>query len=229
MKGSYKGREVEFEVRPGTLDAYLTSALWEHDDYRVKPIQEKDPNIKKILEVGGHIGVFTVFAALLWPEALIRTFEAWKENYDFLIKHCSEFPNIKAFNIAVIGSDEEMVTFRLPHRSQNNTGDGRIDNPDMDNSHFDEGTIEVKACSILTALGDWKFVDLMKLDCEGSELPILESLEKNNLLGSIRWIRGEWHGGDKNRDRIQEFLSGTHKVEFEETKNTHGLFWGEAK
>ena len=52
-------------------------------------------------------------------------------------------------------------------------------------------------------------VDLLKLDCEGSEAGILESLAEAELLGGVTFIRGEYHTGDYAR-RVVAALAATH-------------------
>jgi FkbM family methyltransferase len=228
MKATYNGIEVNFEIRPGSTDANLIKHIWVEDCYRLKSLRKEHPEIGTILDIGGHIGVFSILASLLWPSAEIRAYEAWLENYALLIDHCNSFPKIKTFNIAIIGWKTDSVSFRIPHLSQGNTGDGRIDNKFMDNAHFTEGTTTVSACTIEDVLKDWNIssVDLVKFDCEGSEIPILETLDKTDLIRKIKWIRGEWHGGNANREKIRAILSKTHTMNFDEPKHTYGLFWG---
>jgi hypothetical protein len=52
-------------------------------------------------------------------------------------------------------------------------------------------------------------VDLLKLDCEGAECMILESLAENGRLTQVGWIRGEWHGR-RNKQRLAKALAETH-------------------
>ncbi len=231
MKAVHEGKEFEFEIRPGTTDANLIKHIWTEDCYRIKSLAKEHPEISTVLEIGGHIGVFTVLASILWPGAEIRTYEAWIENYILLDKHCRPLDNVRIFNMAVLGWREELATFKLPNRGQGNTGDGRIDNKYMPNAHFVFGDTLVPARSIEEVLVDYgrPDIDLLKLDCEGSEIPILESLEETGFLPKIRWIRGEWHGGDANRDRVKTLLSKTHEIELQKTKNTYGLFWAEKR
>lgn len=42
----------------------------------------------------------------------------------------------------------------------------------------------------------WKYglPDLMKIDCEGGEVPLFYDLHRHNQIGGLRVIVGEWHG-----------------------------------
>jgi hypothetical protein len=52
-------------------------------------------------------------------------------------------------------------------------------------------------------------VHLLKLDCEGAEYSILESLAKSDQLQQVGWIRGEWHGR-RHKQRLANALDATH-------------------
>jgi len=56
-------------------------------------------------------------------------------------------------------------------------------------------TMRVPALSIRKLWRDYQIgaCDLMKLDCEGAELPILAALAQAGLLKDIRHLAGEWH------------------------------------
>jgi FkbM family methyltransferase len=67
-------------------------------------------------------------------------------------------------------------------------------------------------------------VDLMKLDCEGAEYTILESLSENGHLSQVGWIRGEWHGR-RHKQRLAEALAETHVAHIDVNKpHECGLF-----
>jgi hypothetical protein len=63
--------------------------------------------------------------------------------------------------------------------------------------------------------------DLLKLDCEGMEVPILQRLAEAGLLAGVRLIVGEWHAldgrahaGEGARAQLQGVLGPTHEVAF---------------
>ena len=62
--------------------------------------------------------------------------------------------------------------------------------------------------------------DLMKLDCEGAELPILAALAGAGLLPRIRCLVGEWHvlpehgqTPESVMHNLRSILTATHQVE----------------
>jgi hypothetical protein len=72
---------------------------------------------------------------------------------------------------------------------------------------------------------------MLKVDCEGSEFPIFESLERSGLLKSIRAMAIEWHRTwehDKNQDQLLDPLMRNGFVVFDRTQASDlfaGQFW----
>src|SRR5205085_11604345 len=61
--------------------------------------------------------------------------------------------------------------------------------------------------------------DLLKLDCEGAELPILAALGQAELLAHVRHIVGEWHAREGEADspatiteQLNSLLESTHEL-----------------
>ena len=61
----------------------------------------KQINPKVILDIGGNIGITSIFLAKVFPNASIYTFEPLKENFELLEKNIQNYPNIKAFNVGL--------------------------------------------------------------------------------------------------------------------------------
>ena len=54
---------------------------------------------KVIFDIGGNIGITSIYLASLFPDAVIYTFEPLKENFEILQKNTSQIKNIKVFFI----------------------------------------------------------------------------------------------------------------------------------
>jgi FkbM family methyltransferase len=82
----------------------------------------------------------------------------------------------------------------------------------------------IQAQSVLDFLQQYDItsIDLLKLDCEGSELNILRELSSLGMLKKIREIRGEWHG-NLAKTLVPELLK-THAVTMESLDMQSGLF-----
>jgi FkbM family methyltransferase len=145
------------------------------DSYHLKVLK----NPKNIMDIGANVGVFSIYASILYPKARILAFEPDKQNYLDLRTNTKAFSNIECYNYA-IGKEN---------------GYGSLSSS-MDNTAYTLNTIVTSdnLCEImglkdaLNLLKEGEWLDLMKLDCEGSEYEIL-SLSIEN----VKSIAGEYH------------------------------------
>ena len=166
---------------------------------------------KVIFDIGGNIGITSVYLATLFPDAQIYAFEPLKENFEILLKNTSQFKNIEAFNIG-LGATNGSFKVYLSDDIENYGGvsfysevEGNMDDP------FSE--CEVKNVDDVIRDLDINTVDLIKIDTEGAEYDILTSL-KSEFLKKTSWITGELHG---NRDF--ELLNYLHSLGFSVSLN----------
>ncbi|MEL4898208.1 FkbM family methyltransferase [Crocosphaera sp. Alani8] len=179
----------QFRLRPNTSDAIFQKYIWQDNEYR---IPEQLNENTSIIDVGCHIGLFSY---LCWQRGArnIMAFEPFSENYN-LAKFNLESTSISLSPKAVWRSDglsdEQLflTSFSLMHP----------DGPDPVNkdtlntgtpSVFGESGDSVETVSLDSLIGD-KVIDILKLDCEGSEFPILLTSKK---LKQVRYITGEYH------------------------------------
>ena len=149
---------------------------------------------KVIFDIGGNIGISSIYLASIYPEALIYTFEPLKENFEILKKNTTQFKNIEVFNFG-LGAENGSFKLYLSDDSENYGGvsfysevEGNMSEP------FTE--CEVKNVNDVIQENGITSVDLIKIDTEGAEYDILTSF-KHEFLNKISWITGELHG---NRD-----------------------------
>ncbi|MFA5291368.1 MAG: FkbM family methyltransferase, partial [Candidatus Paceibacterota bacterium] len=121
-------------------------------------------------------------------------FEAWEENYRLAKENLKEL-KVETYPLAVWRSDLEkmpILYFREDQIDQTNKGGGDV--------LFKNEGVEVKTISLDKVLGEYcqgQPIRLLKLDCEGSEFPILFSCTR---LSQVQEICGEYHeiGGEYN-------------------------------
>jgi len=149
---------------------------------------------KVIFDIGGNIGITSIYLASIFPDAIIYTFEPLKENFKILQRNTSQFENIKVFNV---GLGAKNGSFKV-YLSDNNENYGGVSFYSEVEGNLSEPftKCEVKNVNdIIEELGI-SSVDLIKIDTEGAEYDILTSL-KREILKKTSWITGELHG---NRD-----------------------------
>lgn len=216
-KAAFGRLGISLQVRPNYADAQVAKEVVWKDCYRLERLLGSGAQINTIVDIGGHIGSFSLLASYLWPTARVDAFEPWPETYELLTLNCCKRSNHISHQAAVLGVTQGVELFKGP--TSDNGGNGRV---------VREGAFPlVPAVSIDDVLSDvGGRIDLLKLDCEGSEIPILQRLSDLGLLDRIGWVRGEWHGGQPGRDAVERLLSPTHNLTLLKTYETVGLFFG---
>jgi FkbM family methyltransferase len=181
-----------FLVRYGTADWNIYRSISEFNEYRL-PDKFNPDDI--IIDIGGHIGSFS-YECYKRGCRNINVFEAWEENYNML-KLNLLYPGIKIVNKAVWRSDLPFNPDLFFQQSTDsiNTGGGNV--------LFNSTGIKVETISLDEILSAYDKVRLIKLDCEGSEFPILFTSKQ---LYKVEEIVGEYHeiGGEYNKVNIPE-------------------------
>ena len=166
----------------------------------------KELEPKVILDIGGNIGITSIFLSTLFPKAKIYTFEPIKENFDLLKKNIQKYKKITAFNVGLASKNGSFKVY-LSDNPENFGGASLYSEGDgNDIESFSE--CEVKNINEFLKDHDIDSIDLIKIDTEGAEFEILSTLNKN-LLKKVSWITGELHGN--NDFKLLDYL---HRIGF---------------
>lgn len=156
-------------------------------------------------EPGGHIGSFTRWLATRLPKMRGFIFEMDEANQQVIAKNIADLPNVTLVRAALGGRSGPV--WRGPVQMQNTGGGGVM----WDAS---DGAAQVPAISIVDFMraSGIDYIDLLKLDCEGSEFSILDALvaEFGNLH-RVGCVRAEVHAmrDDARFVRLMEQLRGS--------------------
>ncbi|KNC80045.1 hypothetical protein SARC_07591 [Sphaeroforma arctica JP610] len=164
------------------------------DEYGIcKATELQDKKNGKVIDIGGNVGTFSIATLLQYPNAKSIVLEPTKINREF-IKH----------NAKVNG-----VSDRLTVLNSAATVDGRSlfikwDEVNPANSRMvskykpNQSIEEVKSVSLQSVIAKQKYVDIVKIDCEGCEQEILMGTpalmdEKlvGRVVGEIHWVKNE--------------------------------------
>ena len=161
------------------------------DDYGVKCFD----NPKLVVDVGGNAGLFSIWVALNWPQSEIKSYEPDPQIFSFLQQ------NSKAFgfqaNNAGVGKSSGRAELLLNNESRLNTMDFS-GSPSRDSCT----SVSVKILSLTEILGENKYIDVLKLDCEGSEWEIFEDV---SVFKKVKKIVMEYHLiEDKSLSQLME-------------------------
>lgn len=129
-----------------------------------------------ILDIGAHIGVFSLVAATVNPKAKVRAFEAIDYIYSRLVVNvfANNLRNIEANHLAMSDARTETdinLRFGPPMLS---TGSTLEDRDNLPEASF---TKRIKTDTVDNVMNGAR-ADLIKIDVEGHEIPVLEGAAK---------------------------------------------------
>ena len=199
-----------FEAKlPGGGVIHLRAAFdWDAstlEEVFYKDIYEKESKIKPgdlVLDVGAHIGSFTLKAAKeVGPEGRVVSFEPSSENFKLLTLNVNSnnYSNVKLFNAAV-GSAPGTAKLHLGNRKGTNSllSDAGVQQV---------GIEEVPIRTLDSVADELKLtkVSFVKIDVEGFELEVLKGA-KSILASSHPSIAMETHDFGPSEEEITNFL-----------------------
>jgi FkbM family methyltransferase len=173
-------------VRSASNDAWAVHEIFLRNDYKLSSFSLG--NSPLIVDIGGNIGLFAICALQRWPASRILTFEPEPSNFKLLRtnieKNCFQ-DRVTAVEMAV---SAEQATVSL-HLSPSNVG-----GHSLVASHQSTRKLAVAATTLTDILqrSGQDRIDLLKLDCEGSEFPILYNCP-GRTLAKIKNLAIEFH------------------------------------
>ena len=217
---------------------HIATEVIEHDSYRLEALKKSGFQPKTILDVGGHVGTFSLLAHHVWPEAKIVTIEPLTDdridpnNCKVLRLNVSGILQITVVNAALIGflgADHEDNDRRIVELLADPNHEHWLE---LGLRGYEKNVKTIKrskmrgisVASLLEETGITS-IDLLKIDCEGSETNALREFHALGMMPKIDRIVGEWHG-NVARDAIPALLRDSHELEFLSVPPLHksGIF-----
>lgn len=195
---AWHGKPVHY--RNGTSDYHVINSILLKEGAKAEYYIPADIRPKTIFDIGGNIGAAAVYFAATYPGAKVVSFEPVAGNFDILQRNIAAWPNAEAHNVA-LGTQDETIEL--------------IESPDVKNqggfsayqrgAKADAARIQVvcRNANAMIAEHGWA-PDLIKIDTEGFEYPILTAIAPETL-SRVSWIVGELHG--ENDFELLAYLS----------------------
>ena len=204
---------IQYTSRDGHGDRWIYEEIV-NNIYRVTGKE------RSIVDLGAHVGLFSVYARERCPSASIVAFECDRENFSFLQSNIKGL-NIDARNFAISDHDG-CEQFQCAKDRHQNSGNGRL-------VHASKAAAQDwNGCEIVQTF-DAAYLpscDLLKIDIEGSEVRVLKRMMQ--AKNRPERIAGEWHGQDT--DSVLLALLSTYTVQTETfCKDVIGAFWATLK
>ena len=178
-----------------SFDIFL--CVWRRREYAIDG--HRVPSAGVVVDVGANVGIFSVWASrLLVPKGQVYAFEPVPSTFEFLQRAVGACPrkNIRPFCKAVMDvpgrirvwvGDESGHSTVAAGNSADTGGEAVVD--------AEATTLE----AVLSTIPEGR-IDLLKLDCEGSEYPIL-SATPAAVFERVGAIAMEYHNLDESRNR----------------------------
>ena len=166
-------------VRDRSDDRSIWTSVVNDDEYRIGLLAPHDI----VLDIGMHTGSFCARAYLAGSRRICG-FEVDEENFRLAQANVGAMATL--YNLAVVRSDERKTdpvyyTGHVPMEHELNTGVGTA---------FGTEGVAVPTAAFDDILEGMPEVRLVKMDCEGSEWPILYTSKR--LTRVLEYV-GEWH------------------------------------
>lgn len=170
------------------------------------PNEKSKSSVNTIIDIGANVGFFSLFILSRNPDAALFAFEPIPKNFDLLNQYKSENPdlNFHVFNMAVTKPEQKSITLYFDDADSFTTSASKF----IDQNQ--KSQIEVKATSLEQIILDnqLKRVDLVKLDCEGSEYDIIYNTSEA-IFDRISMLAIETHQGNdagENTGALAKFI-----------------------
>ncbi len=191
------GRTIGLLVRNATMDAGIVAEVCV--GYAIEDLVQRLQARERvtIIDIGGHIGSFSVIMAQLLPQSRIDIYEIVPDNVRVIELNilCNRLADrVKVHNVGVAGRPGFLSLDRIGINPSNTGGHsiaGALSGPLT--AGRPENSVELVSFGSL--LDGIDHVDLLKIDCEGSEFDILFNATPAQMA-KIEAIVGEVHSSD---------------------------------
>lgn len=190
----------EFECEDTVASAWVSKGILENQTYPVLPFVD---DVRVVVDAGGNCGATAVHFARHYPAAAIHTIEPGSFQRSILERNAAPYPNITVHPIALADTDGELPLYQGAEDS------GMTSLTASEWTGDDHEVVEVRAAAGWAAATGLERIDILKLDVEGFEGAVLESLSP--LLPTVQVLYVEYDSRDDRR-RIDRILEPTHHL-----------------
>ena len=187
--------DLRIKIRVRSTDLMALTNVWMINEYDVEDFEINTNDT--VIDLGAHIGLFSLLVSQLCKTGKILSFEPVSENFDLLVSNLklNRIENILPFNMAVSKNSGRLDLF--------------LNNDQSAHSIFSKSSESISAESpSLQKIFDENKISsckLLKLDCEGAEYQIIDSLP-SEYLDKIQNIVMEYHLADTKPELIKSLI-----------------------
>ena len=202
---------LKIKIRVNSTDLMALTHVWMIQEYYDNGFSINNDDI--IIDVGAHIGLFALLASQFCKNGKIFCYEPIKENYELLIENIeiNKIKNVFPNNLAVTKETSRAKIFLNDDQSGHSMF--------VQNDNF----VEVNSKSLPDIFVDNRIneCNFLKLDCEGAEYEIIESLS-SDLFTKISKTVIEYHMADTKPELLKQLINKLKQFSF--SVHTRPLF-----
>jgi FkbM family methyltransferase len=191
------GRRLDLVIPDGEGIGYVAREIFNEQCY--KPVAGLSPP-RAVLDIGANVGLAAAYFRLIYPEALIHCVEPDPVAYGFLSANAARIGNCRVHEAGLYDGDCERSFYAAPNSVLSSLTRNPI-------AHATPRVLALRdAGRFVSGLGVAGF-DVIKIDTEGAEVPILRSLAR--IIPGTAVLHLEFHSRDDRR-AIDDLMNPTH-------------------
>lgn len=196
------GTTITFECDDTLASRWVCESILKGETYPHLPFVD---GINTVWDAGANCGATTVHLAHLYPQAMIHAFEPGARQRAILERNVVGLDNVEVHPIGLFDRD----TTATLYAGNEDTVTASIHRRDVNTDASEE--IELRAAGPWAAEHEIGTIDLMKLDVEGCEAEVLESM--TSFLPGLKVLYVEYDSREARR-RIDDLLRDSHELFF---------------
>lgn len=183
------GREATFYIHT-LVDLAVIREVFINNEYKILG----NNNPKVIFDVGGNVGVATIYFKLQFPDAQVYTFEPDPFNFTQLEKNIAELKGVKCFNVFVQHIESPTEIYVEEGSGISSSSVKRFET---------QKKISVKGTTLDTIAKQEgvTHIDVLKFDIEGGEATVFDD---QDIISNTQFLLGEFHE-DLTHMKVSDF------------------------
>lgn len=198
------GQEVNV---PKRLMHTFKEVFFDDPYLRMNPLSDPQ-KAYTIVDIGANVGFFSLYCAEKYPNAKIHSVEPMPINHERLGSYTGSVSNVTVHHLAMSSSDG---TIDLHFDASDSvTTAATVVGDGLGIVQPDKVTVNSRKMDTWCEENQIESIDLLKMDCEGSEYDVFYNLPED-WLTKVKNIAMEVHQVDddrKNMEGLKEFLAG---------------------
>ncbi len=195
------GRKIELVVPADEGAHHVLNEIFKDQCYRQVP---GIPAPGAVLDIGANVGLAAAYFRLAYPEALIHCVEPDPVAWSFLVENARQIGNCRLHEVGLYEGDCERPFYSATSTVMSSLARNPL-------ARVTPSVLKLRdAGRFVAGLGVERF-DLIKIDTEGAEIPIIRSLA--SFLSGAAVVHVEFHSREDRR-AIDDLMNPTHCLHY---------------